>query len=508
MTEYKELSPADWFRRNASIAGFDNPVRALYTAIRELVENSLDAAEERQIPPDIFVWVSEVEENVYRVFVSDNGIGVPEKDVPRAFAKLLVGTKYTLKQSRGTFGLGGKMAIMYGQISTGKPVRVFTSTDGKVAHNFLLKINIQKNEPIVLNHKKIELKQSWIGTNVTLHIMGDWARAKRKVIQYFKNTGIVAPYANILFVDPDGILYYFRRTTEKIPPQPKEVKPHPYGVDLETLNRMIASTKSRTLLDFLTKNFHRVGRTIAKKFLNACNLPPKKKPTELTESEKQIIVRKMQSFKFLPPTSESLSPLGPELLKQGIEKELHPEVCVTTQRPPASYMGHPFIVEVGLAYGGRIPSTPQYLLYRFANRIPLLYDESNDVAMKVITQDIKWGDYLIRKESPLAIIIHICSTKIPYKTAGKEYVADIPEIRHEIKLGIQECARTIRTYLRKMQKKHLAERRFHILSRYIDKFVDSLVAINKTDAINKREYVDPDYLKNILINKIKANVGD
>ena len=217
------------------------------------------------------------------------------------------------------------------------------------------------------------------------------------------------------------------------------------------------------------------------------------------------MVFEMQRYpKFLPPAADSLSPLGKELLKEGIEKELKPEIVVTVQRPPRSYMGHPFIVEVGLAYGGNIQPGNGYQLYRFANRIPLLYDASNDVAMRVIREDIKWNDYLIKKEAPLAVVVHICSTKIPYKTAGKEYVADIPEIRKEIKLGIQECAREIRSYLSKLKRKQMAEKRYNILARLVNRFVISVAEINKTDKKLPAKYKDPEIMKKILLERIKV----
>lgn len=506
ISKYEELSPAEWFRRNKSIAGFDNPARAIYTSVREMVENSLDACEEGGILPEILVWVKEKESGLYQIYVADNGIGVPEKAVPKAFAKLLVGTKYTLKQSRGTFGLGGKMAIMYGQITTGKPFKVITSTDGKKAYYFLLKIDIQKNEPIVLEKKKFDIENGWHGTIVSFYIVGDWLRAKNKIIQYFKNTGIVAPYANITFIDPDGVLYFFRRTINELPPKPKEVKPHPYGVDIETLNRMIKRTKAKNLVKFMVENFHRVGPKKARDFIKHCGLDPNRDPKTLTDAEKRKMVVEMKNFKFLPPTADSLSPLGEKILREGIKKELDPEKLAVTQRPPRSYMGHPFIVEVGLAYGGKVPpaSNGRYTLYRFANRIPLLYDESNDVAMSVIREDINWSDYMISRDAPLAVVVHLCSTKIPYKTAGKEYVADIPEIRREIKLGIQECARELRTYLSKLKRKQLAEKRFMIISKFVDKFVKSLVQINKTHKKIGKEFIDENKLRETLLSKIKV----
>ena len=126
---FMEISPADFFYRNRDLAGFNNPSRAVYSALRELLENSLDACELYQIPPHIFLRLSshDDQDSTYTMRIMDNGSGVPPEYVPSAFGQILFGSKYKLKQVRGTFGLGGKMAILYGQITTNSTAHIVSS---------------------------------------------------------------------------------------------------------------------------------------------------------------------------------------------------------------------------------------------------------------------------------------------------------------------------------------------------------------------------------------------
>ncbi|HDI46708.1 MAG TPA: DNA topoisomerase VI subunit B, partial [Candidatus Methanomethylia archaeon] len=490
--KFQAISPADFFYRNREIAGFDNPVRATYTVIRELVENSLDACELYQIPPDIRVRLTRVSENVYQIRVEDNGIGVPYEHIPSAFAQVLFGSKYTLRQSRGIFGLGGKMAILYGQITTNSPVRVMSSTGGFEKYFFELMINIQENKPIIRKREILPNNGRWHGTIVEFKFEGDYNRAKPKIIEYFRQTSIVLPYANITFIDPDGILYRFERVTDQMPPPPREVKPHPYGVDVETVKRMLNATKSSTLLDFLVNNFHRVGRAIALKFLKRAKLNPRLNPRSLMQKDIVALVKAMRHFKgFLPPDASHLSPIGESLFLKGIIREFKPEFVKVVCRKPSSYGGHPFVVEAAIAYGGEIPppSSPgDVLVFRFANKIPLLYDLHNDVTMKVIRR-IRWSRYKVDLGStPIAFFVHICSTKVPYKTVGKEYIADQPEVEYEIEWALKTCARALRRYLSRKEKAVVAQKRFLVFEKYlplIASFAADLAGREEPPDVNK-----------------------
>jgi len=474
---FEEISASDFFYRNRDIAGLTNPSRSIFVAIREVVENSLDAAESQKIPPNIYVRLSFESEatkatQIYKLHVADNGSGIPPKFIPSAFGQVLYGSKYKLKQARGTFGLGGKMAVLYGQITTHQPVFVTSSTGQEKIYSFKLMIDIQRNRPIILDRKVLINKDRWQGTIIEFTLEGDYLRAMPKIIDYFKQTAMVNPYANISFVDPKGRLYKFVRATTVMPDPPKETMPHPYGVDVELLQRLIQITEFNNMSSFLRGHFHRVGEITAQKFLDFAGISPKKNPKKLAHEE---IVRLMQNLKrfkeFLPPDANCLSPLGEELLKAGVVKELNPEYLVVHQRKPSTYAGHPFIVEMAMAYGGNVPKSGTFVIYRFANKIPLLYDEASDVSYRVISA-MNWRRYKVHPEMPIAIVVHICSTKVPYKTVGKEFISDRPEIRREVANALREVARQIQHFLARQEHVHMEKKRLGIFSKFLPKIAE------------------------------------
>src|SRR6266581_1767213 len=447
---FQEISAADFFYRNRDIAGFTSPSRSIYSTIRELVENSLDACETGGIPPDIYVRLSHESgpldgPGVYDLRIEDNGIGVPGDVIPSAFGQVLYGSKYKLRQTRGTFGLGGKMALLYGQITTHGEAQISSSTNPKQRITEIgLRTDIQHNKPIVLKKRTRPNGSHWKGTIIEFKTEADYSRAMPRILEYFKQTAIIVPYANLTFVDPRGRLYHFTRGTPVVPPAPTETLPHPHGVDVETVQRMLKLTNAKTLQEFLRKNFQRIGETTARKFLLYAKLGIKK---ELWISDEDV--QNGSSF------------------------------VATLQRKPATYSGFPFIIEVGIASGKQIETQGKILLFRFANKIPLLFDEASDVSWKVVDQ-IDWRGYkVIPGETPLAIFIHVCSTKIPYKTVGKEFIADRPEVEHEILNAIREASRNLRIYL--SRREHLAQekKRVDVFEKYLPKMAQFSTKLSK-----------------------------
>ena len=237
------------------------------------------------------------------------------------------------------------------------------------------------------------------------------------------------------------------------------------------------------MLTFMLTHFHRIGKKTARRFLTYAKINPKMNPHKLNSNEIVQIVQMMKSYSdFLPPDAACLSPLGTNLLGAGIRKELKPEFIYVEQRNPSAYSGFPFIVEVGIAYGGDIPVSSGITLYRFANKIPLLYDEASDVARKVINEGINWRYYKIAPNLPIAIITHICSTKVPYKTVGKEFIADRPEIEREIKAAIKTVARYMRIFLSRKSRIEYERKRINLFERYLPK-----VAKFSTELAGKRK---------------------
>jgi len=368
------------------------------------------------------------------------------------------------------------MAILYGQITTNKSVQIITSTGTSRVYEYRLMIDIQRNRPVILDRKVHTNKEVngelWHGTVVEFHLEGDYYRAMPKILDYLIQTAIVNPSANIAFVDPRGRLYKFDRTTTKMPPPPKETLHHPHGVDVETIQRMMRSTECGNMLDFMKEHFHRVGEQTSRQFLDFAKVDGKSDPKRLNPDEIVELVQAMKNFNdFLPPDASCLSPLGDDLLGAGIQKELQPDFAAAHQRKPSTYSGYPFIVETAIAFGGRIPSRGEIVLYRFANKIPLLYDESADVSWSVI-KSINWRRYKVAPEMPVAVFVHMCSTKIPYKTVGKEIIADIPEVSREILNGIREVARRLELYLSRQEKVKREQKRLTIFSKYLPKIAE------------------------------------
>ncbi len=479
-----ELSVSAWFYRNRTIAGFDNPARSLYVSIREMVENSLDACEDALVPPEVTVLLSAENEpdeesgilsagpQIYRLTVKDNGSGMEKDSIPVLIGKMLTGTKFTQRQSRGTFGLGGSLALLYGQVTTQEPIEVVTGRRGsEVGHRVLMRLDIENNAPDIVESNTISKAREESGTMVSFALEGDWIRSKKRIMDYFTQTSLILPNASLMFETPDDELVRFDRLVNMALERPEEMPPHPRGIDTEMLKRMLSSSRSKSLKSFLVNSFQRVGETIATEFLSYAGLDPEAEPSEVGQGALVALMNAMSTYeRFLPPSPKSLSPAGVEILEAGVRR-LEPDYAVFRQRSPSVHEGHPFIVETGVAFGGKLEQGTK--LYRFANRIPLLYDEGSDVSHKVV-KSLNLKHYGLRQEDPLAFIVHICSTKIPYKTVGKEYIADVDSVRREVDLGIKDCLRELKKKLRRRERVTRDRRRRSKMIAYYEFMADTL----------------------------------
>lgn len=522
------ISPAKFFADNRSIAGFGNPAKALYTSVRELVENALDAAEMMRILPDIrvrlrrlskdelreIIGISEEIESrlkklvekryqkkilndaedetaeIFELIVADNGIGMAYSEVPILMGKVLSSTKYVLMQQRGRFGLGGKMVIIYSIQETNAPVEIWSARkeDDFVSH-FVLKIDLHKNEPIIRIREKIkksDFRDIWgrkmdHGTIIRVYILGDWNRAKRYILEYFKQMAIITPYATFVFEDPESNLHIYERITNEMPPPPKPTKYHLQGIDTQILTSLMKATRAKTIKSFLLREFQRTGPKLVQDFLKVVGISPDTPVKEVLDNDKLIaaIVETARKMKLVAPDPSCLSPIGKKLLEEGIRKVLNPEFIHVVQRKPFSYAGHPMIVEIGIAYGGSIP--PGIHLYRFANRVPLLYKEKSDVAWKVI-ESIDWSRYKIKKdEDPIGIFVSVVSTKVPFSETSKDFMDDVDVLRKNIKLGLLEGLRRLREYLSKKEKMLKKFKKRQLLLQYAGNLVRSISSIAKSD---------------------------
>jgi DNA topoisomerase-6 subunit B len=479
----EEISSSEFFYRHRDLAGFTNPTRAIYGTVRELVENSLDAAEVHGIRLKLQIKISrpngekpaEAREEKLHVHIEDNAGGVPRDKIPTAFGRVLVSSKYRLRQTRGLFGLGGKMALIYGQSTTHEPFTVRSSTGKRnPIVEYMMMVDIEKNAPRILKRRRLQNPSGWHGTIIDLTTRGDWGHAKQKILDYLMNTAIAAPYATIIFEDPDGVQHTFEPAAKDMPRAPTETKPHPSGLDIEALKRLASITKATNLLSFLCNQFQRIGPVTAKKLLQFGGIHPRKDPHKLSREELVQLSNAMNTYtEFKAPDASCLSPIGAEQLEAGIKKQLNPAFVTTITRKPSSYSGFPFVVEAGLAFGGELsPNTAGKIpIIRFANKIPLLFDEGSDVARKAI-DEVNWKLYRVDPTMPIVAFTSIVSTRIPFRSAGKEMVADEVEVEREFLNCIRECARQLSRYLSRRQRVAHDKRRLDVYEKYLPKLAE------------------------------------
>ena len=500
--EQKEISIAQFFTRNRHLLGFDNPVRALSTTIKELVDNSLDATEEMKVLPEIKVVIEQLkEENRFKIIVQDNGPGIVKEQIPKIFAKLLYGSKFfKLAQTRGQQGIGVSASVLYGQLTTGKSAKITSKIDPKkAAHYYELRINTQTNDPEILKEHEV----AWAvehGTKVEIELEGKYQKGKQSVEEYLKQTAIANPHLHLSYIGPDKQQIEYLRATKELPIEPKKIKPHPYGVELGILIRMLQDTKLKSIQSFLTNDFSRVSPRIAKEICEKAEINPKSRPkTVVKDAEK--IYKAIQNTKIMAPPTNCLSPLSEELMIKGLKKEIDAEFFTAKTRPPAVYRGFPFQIEAAIAYGGKLNSEGLAQVLRYANRVPLLYQKS----ACAITQSVvntKWNNYGLSQsrgalpQGPVVIMVQISSVWVPFTSEAKEAIAHYPEIIKEIKLALQECGRDLGSFLRKKKKVAMEQKKKSYIEKYIPHVGAALKEILNLSATQEKTTVTR--LKDIL----------
>ncbi|MBK7974874.1 MAG: DNA topoisomerase VI subunit B [Deltaproteobacteria bacterium] len=475
----KEISISEFFTKNRHLLGFDNPKKALLTAVREGVDNSLDACEEAGILPEIVVEIHPTEkEDRFRVVMEDNGPGIVEQQIPNIFARLLYGSKFhRLRMSRGQQGIGISAAGLYGTLTTGKPLKVISRTGPrKHAVRMDLKIDSRKNTPEILFKEACDWHRGH-GTRVEIELEARYQKGRQSVDDYLRQTAIANPHVALTYRTPEGETIEFQRATKELPPPPRELKPHPHGIELGALIDMLKITKARSVKSFLVEDFSRVSAGVAEEILKTAKLSLSIKPGSTSREQADALFHAIGATKIRIPPTDCVVPIGEELLKAGLLKELEKGAetdifCEATSRKPTVYRGNPFVVEVALAYGGGMPADETVRLLRFANRVPLLYQQSACAVTKsVINTD--WRNYGLQQPKgalpigPLVVMVHIASVWVPYTSESKEAIAHYPEIIKEFRLALQETGRKLGAHIKRRRREADAAKKFAYIEKYI-----------------------------------------
>ena len=470
----RDISISEFFAKNRHLLGFDNPRKALLTAVKEAVDNSLDACEEAHILPDLVIDIKSIADNKFVLTVRDNGPGIVKQQIPNIFARLLYGSKFhSLKMSRGQQGIGISAAGMYGLLTTGEPVQIISRTSPKKnAHHYHVQIDTRKNKPEVVLDEECDFDLP-TGTSVTITLEGKYQRGRQSVDEYIAQTAIANPHAAIYYNAPNGSTCEYPRQTKELPFAPREIKPHPYGVELGLLFKMARDSSSKQLSAFLQDEFSRVSLRVANQICEKAKLRRTLRPSRIALKQAEALHAAINETKIRAPSTDCIGPIGDEQLQKGLQAVVKADFYTASSRSPAVYRGNPFLVEVALGYGiknngnGNPEKEPLMRLIRIANRVPLLYQQSACAIYKSVL-DINWRNYTLSQSrgalpsGPVVLMVHIASVWVPFTSESKEAIAHYPEIIKEIQLAVQDCGRKLGMYLRRKKRiqQELAKRSY------------------------------------------------
>ena len=494
----KQVAISEFFEKNKHFLGFDSPVRSLITAVEEAVDNSLDACEEARILPEIKVKVSkiDVKKDIIELVVEDNGPGIPQKSIEKVFGQLLFGSRFhAIRQSRGQQGIGITGVVMYSQLTTGKPThvksKIATESTAAVVD---IGLDTRKNKATKSNAGRElwqfddgEMKKH--GLEVTTRMKAKYQKGRQSVWQYLRMTSIVNPHAEITFTDPDGEIHHWPRVTERLPGKVESIKPHPHGIELGQLQRMLTESKDSRLSVFLRTNFSGVSTRAAKELCAAAELDVKVKPKQMNPEQIRALLEAFQGERFfngkpvklLNPPTNCLSPIEEMLIKKGLSKTIDSRYATTMTRAPNVSQGNPYQVEVGLIFGGDMASDKPVEVLRFANRVPLMYQQGGCLLTKAI-ESVDWRQYGLDQaggkgvpKGPAAILVHLASTNVQFTSEAKEALADNSEVMEEVRKAMLEMGRGLRKHLEKKKKMAKTKEKFELIN-------DILPAIAKKSA--------------------------
>ncbi|MGC2290254.1 MAG: DNA topoisomerase VI subunit B [Thermoplasmata archaeon] len=484
-SKQREISVAEFFERNRQILGFDNAQRALLTAVKESVDNALDASEEAGVLPEVSVEISKDDSGPdrYRLVVADNGPGILKRELPNVFGRLLYGSRFHAhRQSRGQQGIGISAAVLYAGLTTARPVKVTSKVEEEeAAHVLEILVDTQRNLPKVVS-EALQLWDRPHGTQVELVLKAKYVRGRQSPLEYLRGTAIVNPHARLLLIEPDGTRITFERASTKVPPISKEVLPHPYGLELGELAAILKQAKEKRLSEALPRRLAGVTPRALKEILAQAALSGKEDPAAIHGTELEALLSACHSVALLPPSSDSLSPIGSVLIKRGLRNvlgELRPDFYAPpVSRPPKIRGGSPFLVEVGLVYGGSLPPDQPVQLLRFANRVPLLFQQGA-CAITTAVESVDWRRYGLDQRGgqglpagPCILLVHVASPRIPFTSESKEAIAEDPEILKELQLALQAVARHLKSHISRQIRREYASEKFTIIRRILPQIAE------------------------------------
>ena len=478
----KQVAISEFFEKNKHFLGFDTLNRALITAVKEAVDNALDACEEARILPDIVVKITKLDnkKDILQLEVEDNGPGIPRASIEKVFGQLLFGSRFhAIRQSRGQQGIGITGVVMYSQLTTGDPTHV----ESKIAKEATavsvdIGLDTRKNKAIKSNQDRVDWGEKVHGLKIKTTMKAKYQRGRQSVWQYLRMTSIVNPHADILFIDPDGEKNHWQRGTERLPGRVEAIKPHPNGIELGQLQRLCGESSESRMTTFLRRTFSGVSGRAAKELCEVAELEEKLKPKSLSAQQIRSLLEAFQGertlkgkpVKLLNPPPSCLSPIEELLIKKGLSKTSDSKFVATMTRAPSVSQGNPFQVEVGLIFGDGMAADKPVEILRFANRVPLMYQQGGCVLTKAI-EGVDWRQYGLDQaggrgvpKGPAAILVHLASTNVQFTSEAKEALSDNETVMEEARKAMLEMGRGLRKHLEKQKKMGKTKEKFELIN--------------------------------------------
>ena len=496
----KQIAISEFFEKNKHFLGFDSLQRSVITAVKEAVDNSLDACEEARILPDIKVKISKIDskKDILELQTEDNGPGIPQKSIEKVFGQLLFGSRFhAIRQSRGQQGIGITGVVMYSQLTTGKPTHVVSKIANEpTAVSVNIGLDTRKNKAVKSDQTRIiwendDLTLKEHGLKVTTRMKGKYQRGRQSVYQYLRMTSIVNPHAEITFVDPDGEKYHWPRVTERLPSKVDAIKPHPHGIELGQLQRMCRESTDSRMSVFLRQNFSGVSMRAAKELCEAAEIEVSLKPKSMKPDDVRALLEAFQGervvkgkpIKLLSPPTNCLSPIEEMLIKKGLSKTIDSKFVSTMTRAPTVSHGNPFQVEVGLIFGEGMAADKHVEVLRFANRVPLMYQQGGCLLTKAI-ESVDWRQYGLEQaggkgvpKGPAAILVHLASTNVQFTSEAKEALSDNEFVFEETRKAMLEMGRGLRKHLEKKKKMAKTREKFELINDILPAIAEKSAAI-------------------------------
>jgi DNA topoisomerase-6 subunit B len=472
------------------------------------------------------IGIEQLGQTHFKVSIQDNGPGIVRQQIGNIFGKLLYGSKFhRLRMSRGQQGIGISAAGMYGLLTTGMPIKITSRTSAKSPAMYVeLQIDTRQNRPDIIKQRPVEWDVPH-GTRVEIELEAKYQRGRQSVDDYLRETAVANPHVTLVYNAPDGRADRYEATVKHMPALPKAVRPHPHGVELGILMKMLAESKAKRCSQFLTHEFSRVSPRVAAEILQRAGVDPTARPGTLGGDQAKAIYNAIAGTRIMAPAADCVVPIGKDQLIAGLKQVVQAEFYAATTRSPAVYRGNPFIIEAAIAYGKPQPEegsrAPEAAaggaaikdaqsaspsgrfadnassqtagpadndqeedsqlakLIRFANRVPLLYQQSACSIYKAVTS-MNWRLYGLPQgrgalpEGPLIIVVHMASVWVPFTSESKEAIAAYPEIVKELRLALQECGRQLGTYVRKAMRMHQEMKKRGYIEKYLPAIGEAL----------------------------------